>query len=40
MVGRLRLCCLSEANLSVADTLDRFEVPYIGALASSFVDEE
>ncbi|EWC46215.1 hypothetical protein DRE_04593 [Drechslerella stenobrocha 248] len=31
---------LSARAYTDADTLDRFEVPYIGAWASSFVDEE
>ncbi|KAF3919392.1 hypothetical protein ABW21_db0206402 [Orbilia brochopaga] len=31
---------LSVRAYSDADTLDRFEIPYIGAWASSFVDEE
>ncbi|KAJ6262337.1 hypothetical protein Dda_3144 [Drechslerella dactyloides] len=31
---------LSVRAYSDADTLDRFEIPYVGAWASSFVDEE
>lgn len=29
-----------NANLGTADGLDRFEVPFFGGLASSFVDSE
>lgn len=34
--GFLELICF----FVTADTLDRFEVPYFGAWANSFVDEE
>ena len=30
----------SLADKDIADTLDRYEVPFFGPLASSFVDEE
>jgi uncharacterized membrane protein len=34
------LWCVIKANDSVAATLDRFEVPFFGALASSILDDE
>jgi len=40
MVSRFLTSILTETNKSIAETLDRYQVPFFGKLASQILDDE